>query len=144
LPRHLRSRAHVRDVAARVLDDGLRDLTCLPGPDLDGPCACALVESGVGRRMGRIAVEPAGDLVVLERELDGLGLSESGEVRRVRLGCADGGREEDGGRQPGRAAEDQLRGPNDQSLLPTKFTGVTRTIAIAWATTSPSPTLTSR
>ena len=35
------------------------------------------------------------------------------------------------------------RGPNDQSLLPTKFTGVTSTMAIACATTSVSPACTS-
>src|SRR5262249_61348664 len=54
---------------------------------------------------------------------------------RVRGGCQRSEREE--------ACRDRSQRRNDQSLFPRKFSGVTTTIAIAWATISPSPSQTS-
>ena len=45
LPCDLRPRPRLGDPTGRVLDDGLRDLTCLARPDLHEPRACVLVES---------------------------------------------------------------------------------------------------
>src|SRR5207302_2178261 len=96
------------------------------------------------------------DLRVLERDVARLLL---GELRRrvrrrelrldeVALRVVDGARGRRGGVRgrgerergeecDGRAAHQRRR--NDQSLLPTKFSGVTSTIASAWATILPRP-----
>ena len=56
-------------------------------------------------------------------------------------GAADAGAASANGRDDRGREKAQPRGPNDQSLLPMKLTGVTRTIAIAWATISLAPDL---
>ncbi|HEU5490061.1 MAG TPA: hypothetical protein VFU84_04635, partial [Gaiellaceae bacterium] len=63
-----------------------------------------------------------------EGELHGRLLVEPRQVRGLRR--AGRGESERNCRERG---GDQRRGPNDQSLLPTKFTGVTSTIAMACA-----------
>ena len=82
-----------------------------------------------------------------KRDLDRPRLREQSGVLEWPRPRGSGGNEDADGqrRRDDRACESQrLRvGPNDQSLLPTKFIGVTSTMAIAWAAISGSPARTS-
>ena len=153
LPRDLRPGPCLGDAPGRVLDDGLRDLTRLARPRLHDPRARLLAEAPVrrrdragsarARRRSSDARAPTSTASSSVRRGGSLGSAGSaGASARSARSSRASGRDESGRREDGQRA--QRRGPNDQSLLPTKFTGVTSTIAIACATTSPSPSVTSR
>ncbi len=136
LPGDLWAGPRLGHLAARVLDRGEDYLARSARPCLDDPGS--RVGSELRRRggVGGIAVEPTSDLRLGERGARRLGL---GERRGVAGGRGSRRARHREGKSRGGESGDQPRGPNDQSLLPMKLTGVTRTIAIACATTLPSP-----
>ncbi len=80
LPGDLRSRPRLRDPPGAVFDHHLRDLARVPRPGLHEPGPVLGAEARGRGRIGRVAVEPRGDLRVLERALDRLVL---GQPRRL-------------------------------------------------------------
>ena len=154
LPGHLWAGPRFGDPGRRVVDLSLRDLSgvdllVLAPPDMNRPAA-ALRACGTLRRVGlvrrvrdaslvRIAVEPVRDLVVGDEERRRALLRQS--RRGSRRGRHEGRCHEHGDGYGQDELQCRLR--NDQSLLPTKFAGVTRTIAIACAMIFPSPSSTS-
>src|SRR6266498_5426230 len=96
--------------------------------------------------LARITLEPVRDLVVLKEQRDRTGLRQALlrlRRRERRRDCRRGEREQNDrdGDEPQDARQRFLR--KDQSLLPMKFAGVTRTMAIACDTIFPSPSSTS-
>ena len=75
-----------------------------------------------------------------ERLLDGPALAARASDRSGRIGCAGGRREQQRERHATRQPPHRRK---DQSLLPMKLSGVTRTIAAACAGIAPTPILTS-
>ncbi len=141
LPGDLWTGPRLGHAPGQVLDPDERHLTGLAGPGLHGPLLSHRVEVRGRARVGRVAVEPVRHLRIVESDAGCLVLGQPGDLgagRRRR-----GRRERDGRDNRGRE-KTQPRGPNDQSLLPMKLTGVTRTIAIAWATISLAPASTRR
>ncbi len=136
LPGDLRPGPGRSDRAARIVDRAGRDLARLARPDVHRPNT--LRESRVGDRSRRVALQPARNFAVAEEELDRLLLRRArrrlggGDLRcrdRRRGGRPRARRRNECERQREDCGESHLR--NDQSLLPRKFSGVTRTIAIA-------------
>src|SRR6266581_4849268 len=152
-PCDLRPGPRLRHDRRDVVDLSLRDLTGLLVGHAHVPAAALRAEAtfrrvGLVRRVGappvwRVTVEPVRDLVVCDEDRGRaslcevlLGLGERGRGGCSRDECQAGDRDDDAGNQP------QCCLRNDQSLLPTKFAGVTSTIAIAWETILPRPTST--
>ena len=81
-PGDLRARPGLGHAPVSVLDLPERDLARLARPDLDRPAARCVVEHGVGRRMGRVALEPTRDLGVREESRDDFLLTLSRAVLR--------------------------------------------------------------
>ena len=162
LPRDLRAGPRLRHLAVAVVDLAERDLAGAPRPDVNRPTPGGPVERGVGRGIGRIAVEPVGHLRLCEESSHDDPLGQARAVRRGErltdgIPGSTGGKGGDGGRGVGgtggggeqkcereRAHPPDHRRRNDQSLLPTKLSGVTNTIAIACAGSAPSPASTRR
>src|SRR5262249_54575280 len=88
------------------------------------------------RRLRRVVPEPVGHLVVGEEDRDRL------IARQPRLLGSARRRRQQQCRENDDRGRSQRR--NDQSLFPMKFSGVTSTIAIAWATILPTPTTSTR
>ena len=139
LPRDLRPGPRLGHGAGAVVDAAGGDLTGLPRPDVDRPDA--LHERRVGDGLRRVALQPVRDLVVREEERDRLALRRArlrlresrrlGRRDRVRDGRRRAGlrHRDERERECGDGREPHLR--KDQSLLPRKFSGVTRMIATA-------------
>ena len=148
--------------AGRVVDPPVRDLARRARPDLaPSTAAVFVVERRVGRPAsagsGRASRRPSGCARKIaiacsssarcvaaaartasdERPCASYAGARRGATARAR-GSASAQRAASSVRGA-TAAERSSARRNDQSLLPTKFSGVTRTIAIAWATTLPSP-----
>ena len=156
LPRDLRAGPRFGDAGRAVVhlpggDHACVDLVVLLPRDGDVPAAArptggTLRGVGLVGRVGDpsvvgIAVEPVRNLVVPEEECCSTFLGQPG------LGSTRSGGNQDRRRQHGHGCEQvqpQCRLRNDQSLLPTKFAGVTVMIAIACATIFPTPSLTNR
>ena len=163
-PRDLWARPCLGDAPVAVLDPAEGDLPCPSRPDLDSPPARRLVERGVRRRIGRVPLEPACDLRYLEEAGDDCALRHRRPVRlggerlieRVGAGscrrsrrrfsgeCRGGDESSEGACEGNRHCRALHRRRNDQSLFPTKLSGVTSTIAMAWAGRAPRPAFTSR
>src|SRR4029079_15973765 len=163
-PRDLGPRPGLRHLPGGVHDRALGDLAGVPPPDLHGPVARLRVvrrlvtaaRVGIARepcRHLRIALEGREGLLLVERGLPGRRderrLDEvpfpvedgtcGGGVRRGECRGsehADGHGDDDGGEETPHRTE---RRRNDQSLFPTKLSGVTATIATACAESFPSP-----
>ena len=148
------------DHARAVVDLAERDLPRAPRPDLHRPrrVACRTSRPSAGgadsasshaRPSGRRgSVRDAAATSAAPRPV--AGANGSSTASRGRVDGRGGGR---GSAAPAAGASSsasaaahaqRLTARNDQSLLPTKFSGVTSTIAIACARISPTPTLTSR
>ena len=164
LPRDLRPGPCVRDDAARVVDVRLDDLPGRAEPDLH---AASSPSSGrtSRRRPGpacRIPGEPRGDLRVAlgDREhralvrCAGFGVGANGAwidarcrrtpapCRRRRRGASRRRKRQRADRdERGRRTASDYGRRNDHNLFPTKFSGVTSTIAIAWPTSFPAPSV---
>ena len=138
-PGHLRAGPGLDHAAVGIGDLPERDLAGTPRPDLHLPQARGLVERRIRLRIRRVAVEPVRHLRIGEEALEHTALVEAGTRR--------GGRDDSGtvvvaglsaapaaGASSSASATAHADAPHrrkDQSLLPTKLSGVTRMIAIA-------------
>ena len=154
LPGDLWAGPRFGDSGRGVVDLALRDfsgvdaLVLVAPPDMHRPastlCSRTLRRVRLVGRVGdtalaRIAVEPVGHLVAADEDRCRALLGKSrirGRDVRDESRCREHG-------HGNRKDEPQCRLRNDQSLLPMKFAGVTRTIAIACATIFPTPNSTS-